>query len=1011
MSDLRRPLWNNLTPNDLLSALARPPDRYRPVPWLSWTGDLHWEGLRAQLDQMRAQGITEFFLFPIYGMELPYMSLEYWERVRQTLEHCRATGMKCWIYDEYNWPSGICAGTVTRDHPDAREHLLWLHHETGEEEAPGLPAGVTQTCRSGGVEWATAEGTARRTSVRGGDWVSNMPGYLDMLNPEACERFLDSTHRRYLAQAPDMFPETIPGFFTDEPGFAHPGLPRGTGGWLALPYTGDLFASFQQRYGYDLRDRLGDLLADTPTAPQTRCHYWRWVAERYGEAYAAPIRRWCDEHGVAFTGHCLGEEVLSLHVRMEGDLWEAMKHYTIPGIDMLANADGYTYPEQMSFYGNLDRRAFHLTCKCVHAICRHTGAREMMSEAYGVCDWGINLQRQKRGFHYQVALGVTLFNDNSLITSIADFRKYAIAGKHFTQPWWEHYRLYADYNARLAALHAEGEPVAEVAVLYPRSAAWAQMDIGVFTRAWLDPQPGHPLTQLGEQVYELLDELIREHWMFDFVFEPVLADARVEGAELVTEHCRYRAIVVPSARWLPAACLQVLQQFAAAGGQVIFTGALPEHEADTQASLAEQIGVLLAQATVAQVEASGAQVRDALATRLHPALVLEGDDRREFVSSWRRIADSDVLFLANMARRDTEVTIRTDLGGPLAVVDPFSLQAYRPAVEAGAFRWRFAPWQAILLVSGPAAAALGEALPALPAWQEARRVVALDGAWDFELQPGNMLRPALQAKPDPDNNGAAEGWQHDTGEAGWVVADGSWLPEPIRPGDAPWYWLRAEVTCQAGAHPRRIVVDSHEFLELFVNGRPAEQVPGTPLWAEENVHYDVDGLFREGANTVHIRVRTSKYNDPRITAFPNRADRLLQPVVVLGEFGVAGQTLLAPRPQVQADQPWEQQGMPQAAGVGVYRRRLEVAAGASVFLRLPEVVDAVEVFINGQSAGRTAWPPYVFDLTDLLHGGENDLEIRVSNTLGNLITETYGGAQPPEYPTSGLQAAPQLLFL
>ena len=188
----------------------------------------------------------------------------------------------------------------------------------------------------------------------------------------------------------------------------------------------------------------------------------------------------------------------------------------------------------------------------------------------------------------------------------------------------------------------------------------------------------------------------------------MLAAARVEGAELVTEHCRYRAIVVPSARYLPAACLRVLQQFAAAGGQVIFTGALPEQEAETQASLAAEVGALLEQATVAQVEASGAQVRDALATRLRPALVLEGEDRREFISSWRRIADSDVLFLANMARRDTEVTVRTDLDGPLAVVDPFSLQAYRPAVEAGAIRWRFAPWQAILLVSGPAAAALGE---------------------------------------------------------------------------------------------------------------------------------------------------------------------------------------------------------------------------------------------------------------------------------------------------------------
>ena len=1007
MSDLRPPLWSNLPPQDLLPALANPPSRYRPVPWLSWTGTLHWKDLRVQLDDMRAQGITEFFLFPIYGMELPYMSLEYWERVGQTLEYCRATGMKCWIYDEYNWPSGICAGTVVRDHPEAREHQLWLRYEQGGEATTGLPGKVTQTFRTGGVQWGTAEGEMRRTSARGGDWVSNMPGYLDMMSAAACERYLDSTHRQYLAHAPEMFPETIPGFFTDEPGFCHPRL---VDGWLALPYTHDLFEDFARRYGYDLRDRLSDLLDNSPTAPQTRCHYWRLVAERYGEGYAGTIRRWCDEHQVALTGHCLGEEALPLHVRMEGDLWDAMKHYTIPGIDMLANADGFTYPENMSFYGQIDRRSFHLTCKYVHSICRHNGSREMMSEAYGVCDWGMNLMRQKRGFHYQVALGVTLFNDNSLITSIADFRKYAIAGKHFTQPWWQHYKLYADYNARLAALHAEGEPVAEVAVLFPRSALWAQSDGAMFAKAWYDLEPGHPLEALQEQVYDLLDELVREQWTFDFIFEPVLAEARVEGDELVTEHCRYRAVVVPSAKWLPVPCLQVLAQFAAAGGQVIFTGALPEYEPASLDSLTSAVGKLLDEASVVHVEASGAQVRAALATRLQPAVVLEGEGRREFVSSWRRLADSDVLLIANMARQEAEVTIRTALGGPLAVVDPSSLQAYRPAVEDGAFHWRFAPWQAYLLVSGPAAAAaLGDDLPALPAWQQPRRVVEMGGEWDFELQPGNMLRPALQARPDPDNAGAAEGWQHDTGEAGWVTADGSWLPEPIRPGDAPWHWLRAKVTCEAGAAPRRIVVDSPDFLELFVNGRPCEQVRGTPLWAEENVHYDVAGRFHEGANTIHIRVRTSKYNDARIAALGGLVERLLQPVVLLGEFLAQGQTLLAPHAQVRVDQPWEQQGMPHAAGVGIYRRRFTATAEEKLWLRLPETVDAVEVLVNGQSAGQTAWPPYVFDLSSLLREGDNALEIRVSNTLGNLITETYGGARPPEYPASGLQAAPQLL--
>ena len=1007
MSDLRPPLWSSLTPEDLMPALADPPDRYRPVPWLSWTGALDWEGLRAQLDDLRAKGIMEFFLFPVYGMEFAYMSLQYWERVRQTLEHCRATGMKCWIYDEYNWPSGICGGTVIRDYPEAREHLLWLRYEAHGEVATDLPPSVAQSRHSGGAEWATGEGIARRTSACHSAWATNMPGYLDMLSVEACERFLDSTHRRYYAYAPEMFPETIPGFFTDEPGFAHY---RTVEGWLPFPYTHGLFDDFQARYGYDLRDRLGDLLHDTATAPQTRCHYWRLVAERYSEAYGGTLRRWCDEHGVALTGHCLGEETLPVHVRMEADLWEAMKHYTIPGIDLLVNADGFTYPERMSFYGDLDRRAFHLTCKYVHGICRHNGSREMMSEAYGVCDWGMNLFRQKRGFHYQVALGVTLLNDNSLICSVADFRKYSNSGKHFTQPWWQHYRQYADYNARLAALHAEGEPVAQVALLYPRSSLWAQTDGALFGKAWHTLDAGHPLEPLQEQIYDILDDLIREQWSFDFIFEPVLAGARVEGDELVTEHCRYRAIVVPSARWLPASCLQVLEQFAAAGGRVVLSGALPQQEADTGADLQDEVRRLTEQATVLQAGPTGEQVRAALAHDFGPPVVLEGEGRREFVSSWRRIAGSDVVFLANMACRETEVTIHTTVQAPLAVVDPSSLQAYRPQVEAGTFRWRFAPWQAYLLLSGPAAEALGDRPPTLPGWWAPKSAVELDGEWDFELLPGNMLRPALQARPDPGNAGAAEGWQHDTGEAGWMTADGNWLPEPIRPGDAPWYWLRGRVRCEKGACPRAVVVDSPDFLEVFVNGRPARQVAGPPVWAEENVHYEVAGLFCEGENTLHVRALTSKYNDPRIGALSGGVDRLLQPVVILGDFRVDGQTLLQPCAQVRVDRSWEAQGMPHFGGVGVYRRRIAGKRGGRLWLRLPDTTDAIEVLVDGQSAGRTAWPPYVFELTEMLGEGECELEIRVGNTLGNLITEAYAGSRPPVYPAGGLLAAPQLLL-
>jgi len=1024
MNAIRPPLWSELTSSELLNALTHPPDRYRPVPWLAWTGDLEWPVLQQQLGTMVDQGITEFFLFPIYGMELPYMSVAYWERVEQTLAFCRENGMKCWIYDEYNWPSGVCAGRVLRDHPEHREQHLWLRPAEGEPATP--PSDATDVNESGGAIWTVAPRSGVAINVRGCDWVSPVPGYLDVLSLQANRCFIESTHERYHGRFSDMFPETLPGFFTDEPGLhATPAE-----GWSQMPYTDDLFDAFLDRYGYDLRDHLGDLILETPTARRTRCHYWCWVAERFGRAYGEQQRNWCDEHGVLLTGHALGEENLSGHVRYSGDLWEILRHFTIPGIDLLANADGFTFPYRVGFYSGKERRGFHLTCKFVHGIVRHSGGREMMSEAYGVCDWGMNLFRQKCGFHYQVALGVTLFNDNSLITSIADFRKWAIAGKHFTQPWWPYYRQYADYNARLAALHAEGDPVAEIAVLYPRSTIWARC--GATAEESLRP--------LETFIYDLLDELIREQWPFDFVFEPILADARIEDDELVTSHARYRVLIVPSATDLPKACVNILREFAEAGGILLFCGAAPEREVDAQSDLSEAVRAMLAGDRTSHLDASGAEVCHALEGYLTRPLTLSGESAREFVSSRRRLAESEVLFVANMAESPGDVEMTLNLDGPLVVCDPDTLACYRPQLGDGRrFAWHFEPWQAYLIIVGDAAIQDAD-LSAEPSWWSPKDSQVLDGEWAFSVEPGNMLRLTMQVRPDPDNQGVAQGWHREAGNAGWIededdrqlpdpiltsdgprilvcdndagwieAEDGRQLPDPILPGDAPWYWMRTVVSCDAPDGPRFIVCDNPDVLEVYVNGRAAEQIQHEPLWTEENVWFDVHGLFVEGPNAIHIRARTSKYNDPRIGPFPASA-KLLQPVVLVGDFLVGDDVHLLPwAGALHVDRPWEEQGLPHLAGEGTYRRRLFWSGGGRRALHLPKCTDAVEVHLNGEPCGVRAWTPYVFDLTPHLRKGENEVEIRVHNTLGNIITETYGGARPAEFPVSGMLSPPRLL--
>ena len=998
MSELRPPLWQDLKPAELFSALASPPDRYRPVPWLAMTGSLDWPMVEHSLREMCDKGITEFFLFPIYGMEIPYMSAAYWDLVEQMLEFCRTAGIKCWIYDEYNWPSGICAGEVIRDYPECGEKHLCLRVAANVQVE--LPEGAEAFCQDGGVVWAVVPFSRATLITRGSDWSNGMPGYLDVLSMGGTQRFIESTHDRYHSRFPAAFPEVLPGFFTDEPGM-HAGRGTTEAGWLQLPYTDDLFESFRTRYGYDLRERLKDMFLDSETSRQTRCHYWRWVAERFGEAYGGQLRTWCDTHGVSLTGHCLGEESLLGHVCFSGDLWEAMRRFTIPGIDLLANADGFTFPYRVGFYSSKEKRGFHLTCKTVHSIVRHSGGREMMSEAYGVCDWGMNLLRQKCGFNYQVALGVTLFNDNSLITSIADFRKWAIAGKHFTQPWWQYYRQYADYNARLAALHAEGEPVAEIAVLYPRSTIWARCGAS----------PEESLEPLQLLIYDLLDELIREQWHFDFIFEPVLAAARTEEQELVTEHARYKALIVPSATDIPQACMNVITEFARSGGVLLFSGDLPEREVDSQADLASQVEEILTSRGIQHIDADGKAVCRALKVQLQRPFALGGEGAREFVSSWRKLAGNDVLFIANMAEVALDIDVKLNLEGPFMVCDPDTLQYYRPELRDGRrFRWHFEPWQAFLILVGETARITNDVLPPAPPWLSAELVDILDSAWEFSVEPGNMLCLDMQVRPDPDNCGTADRWHRDAGETGWIkTVDGRQLREPLLPQDTPWYWLRASVECETPEGPHFIVCDNPDFLEVYVNGRAAKQVSHRPLWAEENVWFDVRGLFRKGHNTVCVRAKTSKYNDPRIGPFSVPA-KLLQPVVLAGDFLVHEGNRLAPgKGTIRVDKPWEQQGLPHFAGTGRCRSTVDWDGRGRLLLHLPACTDVVEVFVNGNSCGLCTWPPYVFDLTPHASRGANRLRIDICNTLGNIITETYAGVAPTERPVSGLLQPPRLL--
>ena len=81
---------------------------------------------------------------------------------------------------------------------------------------------------------------------------------------------------------------------------------------------------------------------------------------------------------------------------------------------------------------------------------------------------------------------------------------------------------------------------------------------------------------------------------------------------------------------------------------------------------------------------------------------------------------------------------------------------------------------------------------------------------------------------------------------------------------------------------------------------------------------------------------------------------------------------------------WQDFALPTYSGIGIYRQSFQLSEESSqhqVEIDLGEVFVSAEVLVNGQSAGVKVSAPYRFDLSQLVQAGQNQIEIRVANTL------------------------------
>lgn len=596
----------------LISNFKDPPSENRPRPFWFFNGDMEREEVRRQILEMKAKGLGGFFLCARQGLRVPYLSAEWFDLCKYAIGLARENGLEVWLYDEYPYPSGMSGGEVTIRHPEAKQQILELKTldlEDGEElnESLGegrLVAALAYPAGKGSVDWGKpldiasscgilqnqeiyqkTEGSVsyrnnfkryftygpskelrwkaqgrRRVILAFSRELKDFKYYgsfLDPANAEAVQCFIDTTYEPYKAALGDDFGKTVRGMFGDETSFL--------GRWPWSPRFPGYFAG---KYGYSLLENFGALLdASYPGAKRIRYHYFQCVHEMLRDSYHKALGEWCGKNGIKYV-----TEVPS--ARMSNQMYSH-----VPGGDPCHDKLGYPFEKVID-------RDFHFlrqNPKIISAMARQFGRRDSLVEAFHSMGWTATLQEFKWQIDRLTLMGISFHNFHAYYYTLNGITKHDAPPSQFLQnPYWEHYKTFADYCGRSSRFITETESSASVAILHP-AVSWCTQLRRPFHRfdyIGSDPEEKDRGERLMDDYKFICKTLFFNQIDYDDLDPEVMAMGQVEKGIIAVGRARYGTLVVPPISCIEEYAFKLIRKFLDGGGKVLFAGLSPWESID-----------------------------------------------------------------------------------------------------------------------------------------------------------------------------------------------------------------------------------------------------------------------------------------------------------------------------------------------------------------------------------------------------------------------------------------------
>lgn len=733
--------WQEITVPSVREAAASfktPPREYGAIqPFVGWYGpDANERRARIvrDLDKLAANGCFVFNLATGNGPP-KYLSQEHMDQVKFVVREAAKRGMKLWIQDESDYPSGMAGGLINTEYPQLRMQAIVADIRAGVTAGQTLTmplppgtlgaywikgsdqsTGVIPLPDSGPLEWiAPSEGSDpnlpnwtwtvvfvrhiyRSSPTRANDRPDGIRpkdarySLIDYLDPEATRAFMRLTHETYKKAIGSEFGKTVLGFFGDETDYN--GI---------IPWTPKLLEEFQRQKGYDLKPYIPTFFMGKLAGEAQRAYadYYDVWSGMFRDGFFDVEAEWAAKNHMEDLRHVGASSVPLYLVRNEGDFFRDMRHVQVPGIDNIDRIG----PGMAANFPKLASSVAHLFGR----------PRAWEEEGGGPGELG------KFTADYNFVRGVASLQIR-VATLSGGGRGRRGGALPLVNPQGS---AIAWYVNRLGYLLSVGRPAAQVAMYRTTNSIWMG-DVDTV-----------------DATERLAQQLLEHQIDFDYIDEQALTTVgTLEGGGLKNLSGQiYRGIVIPPSTVITRAALDRLREFAARGGKVIFVGRTPTMVVERTFLNAADGAPDLSFAVLEPAAEITARVVQALPK---PDVAL---DRPCPPISYnhRSLLDADLYFLFNESGLSQSRTATLAGGG-----DPQAWDAGTGTIHpmTGATSGEgtvtvpisLEPYEAKLIVLGPLPAEAAEPEPFLPADQT---LLELSGDWSLTLGDKSLTTPLI----------------------------------------------------------------------------------------------------------------------------------------------------------------------------------------------------------------------------------------------------------------------------